>query len=114
MDVFITSILYIFWTKSKIVESRDKVKAYAKITESCHCRKAQRSKSALFNRICKKNLAIVDEAEGITRDRLYADADFFGTPFQIIDTGGIDARSKHNLMNISSSKRKSPSKRRIP
>lgn len=51
-------------------------------------------KSALFNRICKKNIAIVDEAEGITRDRLYADADFFGVPFQLIDTGGIDARSK--------------------
>lgn len=51
-------------------------------------------KSALFNRICKKNIAIVDEAEGITRDRIYADADYFGTPFQLIDTGGIDARSK--------------------
>lgn len=51
-------------------------------------------KSALFNRICKKNIAIVDEAEGITRDRLYVDADFFGVPFQVIDTGGIDARSK--------------------
>ncbi len=51
-------------------------------------------KSALFNRICKKNIAIVDEAEGITRDRIYADADFFSLPFQLIDTGGIDARSK--------------------
>lgn len=51
-------------------------------------------KSALFNRICKKNIAIVDEAEGITRDRLYIDTDFFGVPFQLIDTGGIDARSK--------------------
>ena len=51
-------------------------------------------KSALFNRICKKNIAIVDEAEGITRDRLYADCDCFGTPFQLIDTGGMDSRSK--------------------
>lgn len=51
-------------------------------------------KSALFNRICKKHIAIVDEAEGITRDRLYTDADFFGVPFQLIDTGGIDAHSK--------------------
>lgn len=51
-------------------------------------------KSALFNRICKRNIAIVDEAEGITRDRLYVDTDFFGVPFQLIDTGGIDARSK--------------------
>lgn len=51
-------------------------------------------KSALFNRICKKKIAIVDEAEGITRDRLYSEAEFFGLPFEIIDTGGIDARSK--------------------
>jgi GTP-binding protein len=51
-------------------------------------------KSALFNRICKKRIAIVDEAEGITRDRLYAQSDFFGLPFEVIDTGGINARSK--------------------
>lgn len=51
-------------------------------------------KSALFNRICKKKIAIVDEAEGVTRDRLYATADYFGIPFQVIDTGGINARSK--------------------
>ncbi|MBS3903905.1 MAG: ribosome biogenesis GTPase Der [Simkania sp.] len=50
-------------------------------------------KSSLFNRLCKKRIAIVDEAEGITRDRLYADAEFFGRPFQVIDTGGIDPKS---------------------
>lgn len=51
-------------------------------------------KSALFNRICKKKIAIIDEAEGVTRDRLYADTELFGFPFQVIDTGGINARSK--------------------
>lgn len=51
-------------------------------------------KSALFNCICKKRIAIVDEAEGITRDRLYAQAELFGKPFEVIDTGGIDAQSK--------------------
>ncbi len=50
-------------------------------------------KSALFNRICDKRIAIVDEAEGITRDRLYAEAECFGMPFEVIDTGGIDPRS---------------------
>ncbi|HSX03311.1 MAG TPA: ribosome biogenesis GTPase Der [Rhabdochlamydiaceae bacterium] len=50
-------------------------------------------KSALFNRLCKKKIAIVDEMEGTTRDRLYAEADFFGTPFLVIDTGGMDAAS---------------------
>src|SRR5258708_5800345 len=51
-------------------------------------------KSALFNAICKKRIAIVDEQEGVTRDRLYAQTDFFGYPFEIIDTGGIDVHSK--------------------
>ena len=46
-------------------------------------------KSALFNRICRKRLAIVDEAEGVTRDRLYAETEFFGKPFTVIDTGGL-------------------------
>lgn len=50
-------------------------------------------KSALFNRICKKKIAIVDEAEGVTRDRIYAETDLFGYPFEVIDTGGINARS---------------------
>ncbi len=51
-------------------------------------------KSALFNRICKKRIAIVDEAEGVTRDRLYADAECFGRPFEVIDTGGINPQSE--------------------
>lgn len=51
-------------------------------------------KSALFNRICKQKIAIVDEAEGITRDRLYAESEFFGRPFMVIDTGGINKKSK--------------------
>lgn len=51
-------------------------------------------KSALFNRICKKRIAIVDETEGVTRDRLYAEAEAFGFPFEVIDTGGIDPKSK--------------------
>ncbi len=51
-------------------------------------------KSALFNRIAKRRIAIVDEAEGITRDRLYTTATFLGREFELIDTGGIDAKSK--------------------
>ena len=46
-------------------------------------------KSALFNRISKKRISIVDEEEGVTRDRIYTEADFFGHPFELIDTGGI-------------------------
>lgn len=50
-------------------------------------------KSALFNSICKQRIAIVDEAEGVTRDRIYATTDLFGFPFRIVDTGGIDRRN---------------------
>lgn len=50
-------------------------------------------KSALFNRICNKKIAIVDEAEGVTRDRIYGKGELFGFPFNVIDTGGINARS---------------------
>ncbi len=48
-------------------------------------------KSALFNRLCGKKISIVDDAEGTTRDRIYGDADFFGQPIEVIDTGGIAA-----------------------
>lgn len=51
-------------------------------------------KSALFNAIAKKRIAIVDEAEGITRDRLYAETEVFGRKLEIIDTGGIHQKSK--------------------
>lgn len=51
-------------------------------------------KSALFNRICQQRISIVDDQEGITRDRLYAKADLFGRPFILIDTGGIDFSGK--------------------
>jgi len=51
-------------------------------------------KSALFNRICQKRLSIVDEEEGITRDRLYAKAELFGRPFLLVDTGGVDLAGK--------------------
>ncbi len=50
-------------------------------------------KSALFNAIVGKRMSIVDEMEGVTRDRLYASADFFGKIFEVIDTGGIDPGS---------------------
>jgi GTP-binding protein len=51
-------------------------------------------KSALFNRLCGYKKAIVDEAEGTTRDRLYGEGELFGKKFEIIDTGGIDTRSE--------------------
>ncbi len=46
-------------------------------------------KSTLFNRLVGERLAIVSEIAGTTRDRLYADADFAGREFTVVDTGGI-------------------------
>ena len=46
-------------------------------------------KSALFNRLVGRRLAIVDRVAGITRDRLGAEAEWHGTQFTLTDTGGI-------------------------
>ncbi len=47
-------------------------------------------KSALFNRLIGQRLAIVEDTPGVTRDRLYALADWRGRTFTIVDTGGIE------------------------
>ncbi len=46
-------------------------------------------KSALFNRICQKRISIVEDVEGVTRDRIYAKAEINNKEFELIDTGGI-------------------------
>ena len=46
-------------------------------------------KSAIFNRICRRRIALVFDRPGVTRDRLVADADWEGRPFVLIDTGGL-------------------------
>jgi tRNA U34 5-carboxymethylaminomethyl modifying GTPase MnmE/TrmE len=46
-------------------------------------------KSTLFNRLCRKRVAIVDFEAGITRDRKYEDVEWNGKIFKLIDTGGI-------------------------
>ncbi len=47
-------------------------------------------KSTLFNRIIGQRLAVVSEVAGTTRDRLYADAEWGGQTFTLVDTGGIE------------------------
>lgn len=46
-------------------------------------------KSTLFNRIIERRLAIEDDVPGVTRDRLYADTDWSGRTFTLVDTGGL-------------------------
>jgi len=48
-------------------------------------------KSALFNRLVGRRLAIVEDTPGVTRDRLYAVAEWSGRQFMLVDTGGIEA-----------------------
>jgi GTPase len=46
-------------------------------------------KSALFNRIAGKRIAIVHDEPGVTRDRVTAEVEWHGRPFTLVDTGGI-------------------------
>ncbi len=46
-------------------------------------------KSTLFNRLVGKRIAVVEDTPGVTRDRLYAEMEWRGRKFQVVDTGGI-------------------------
>jgi len=46
-------------------------------------------KSTLFNRICGRRRALVGDEPGMTRDRLYAPAEWMGKEFEVVDTGGM-------------------------
>lgn len=50
-------------------------------------------KSTLFNRLVGRRVSIVEDTPGVTRDRIYADTEWRGIPFVLIDTGGIDSSS---------------------
>jgi GTP-binding protein len=51
-------------------------------------------KSTLFNRLVGKRDAIVDNVSGVTRDRIYGEADWSGKNFRVIDTGGYVPESE--------------------
>ena len=56
-------------------------------------------KSTLFNQIGKKQLSIVDDMPGVTRDRIYMDAVWLNYEFTMIDTGGIELESDDTILN---------------
>lgn len=55
-------------------------------------------KSTFFNKIVGKRISIVEDTPGVTRDRIYAEAEWRGVPFIIIDTGGIEPASEDLLL----------------
>jgi GTP-binding protein len=58
-------------------------------------------KSTLFNRIIGRRLAVVSDVPGTTRDRLYADTEWGGVAFTVIDTGGIEVAEGVNTAPLS-------------
>ena len=56
-------------------------------------------KSTLFNQLAGENISIVDDQPGVTRDRIYARAEWLGRSFTLIDTGGIEPSSNDVILS---------------
>ncbi|HJB93226.1 MAG TPA: ribosome biogenesis GTPase Der [Candidatus Borkfalkia stercoripullorum] len=54
-------------------------------------------KSTLFNKIAGRKISITENRPGVTRDRLYADAEWRGKKFTVVDTGGIELNSEDTM-----------------
>ena len=55
-------------------------------------------KSTLFNKIAGKRISIVEDTPGITRDRIYADAEWCGKDLLLVDTGGIEPAAGDEIL----------------
>ena len=55
-------------------------------------------KSLLFNRLAGQRLSIVEDSPGVTRDRLYAECEWAGRRFDIVDTGGIEPNTDNEIL----------------
>lgn len=56
-------------------------------------------KSTFFNTVCGRRISIVKDMPGVTRDRIYGDAEWCGNAFSIVDTGGLDIKNKDDFQN---------------
>ena len=54
-------------------------------------------KSTFFNKVVGKKISIVEDFPGVTRDRLYADAEWCGRYFTLVDTGGLELKSTDQM-----------------
>ena len=66
-------------------------------------------KSTLFNKLCGQRLAIVEDTPGITRDRIFANCEWSGHEFLLVDTGGIEPKATEASWPICASRPRSPS-----
>ncbi|MFB1098850.1 MULTISPECIES: ribosome biogenesis GTPase Der [Bacillaceae] len=57
-------------------------------------------KSTIFNRLAGERISIVEDTPGVTRDRIYTEAEWLNQPFNIIDTGGIEIGDAPFLVEI--------------
>ena len=57
-------------------------------------------KSMLFNKLVGQRLSIVEDTPGVTRDRLYAEAEWRGRVFDLVDTGGIEPDSDDEILRF--------------
>ncbi len=57
-------------------------------------------KSMLFNKLTGKRLSIVEDTPGVTRDRLYAQAEWRGRAFDLVDTGGIEPGTDNQILSF--------------
>lgn len=55
-------------------------------------------KSLLFNKLVGQRISIVEDTPGVTRDRIYADAEWRGRTFTLVDTGGIEPKTDNELL----------------
>ena len=54
-------------------------------------------KSTFFNKVAGRKISITENRPGVTRDRIYADAEWRGRPFTLVDTGGIELKSEDEM-----------------
>lgn len=57
-------------------------------------------KSMLFNKLVGRRLSIVEDTPGVTRDRLYAECEWRGRAFDIVDTGGIEPGTTTQILSF--------------
>ncbi len=57
-------------------------------------------KSMLFNKLIGKRMSIVEDTPGVTRDRLYADCEWCGRTFTLVDTGGIEPQTDSEILRF--------------